>query len=75
MKPDPLKAISVPQEPGSAVRDALWSFSGVCGIYPHRDGTVPGGSEILVLRQHHEIANGDVSRPREHENHGLCNVL
>ena len=41
MKPDPLKAISVPQEPVSAVRDALCSFSGVCGIYPHRDGTVP----------------------------------
>jgi len=33
------------------------------------------GSEILVLRQHHKIANGDVRRPREHENHGLRYVL
>jgi len=46
VKPDPLKAISVPQEPVSAVRDALCSFSGVCGIYPHRDGTVPGWENL-----------------------------
>ena len=48
MKPDPLKAISVPQEPVGAVRDALWPFSGVCGIYPHRNGTVPHLSEVQM---------------------------
>ena len=38
---DPLKATSMLQRSVTAVRDAIWSFSGVWGIYPHRDGTLP----------------------------------
>ena len=41
MLPDPLTGTSVLQKSVLAVRDALWPFSGVWGICPHRDGTVP----------------------------------
>ncbi len=32
-------------------------------------------SEILVLRQHDEVADGNVGRPRQHEQHRFGHVL
>ena len=34
-----------------------------------------GKLEILVLRQYHQITNGDMGRSREHKNHGVRYVL